>query len=216
MTAPARRLLVVEDDPRFVAAAKALVDPARWSVTWVNTAADALAAAETPPRPELVLVDLGLPDLDGVALIARLTTASPDVPVLVLSGATSHARVTAALKAGACGYIYKEDVGSRLGPALEEAYGGGAPMSADAARYVLEQFRSLAPASDTAESDLTTREREVVTLLAKGLKYEEIADQLGVSINTVRTHIRATYDKLHATNKAQAILAARREGWLRD
>lgn len=216
MSAAPRRLLVVEDDARFVEAAKALVDPSRWQVEWASNAAEALAAVERQPAPELMLVDLGLPDLDGLPLIARLSTRLPGVPVLVLSGATSPARIHGALKAGACGYLFKEDMGSRLGPALEEALSGGSPMSPAAARYVLEQFRTFAPASDSPSSDLTSREREVVTLLARGSTYDEIADALGVSINTIRTHIRSTYEKLHASNKAQAILAARREGWLRE
>lgn len=212
-----RRLLVVEDDPRMRAVLLELLDSKRFSVTWVATAGEALKVMEADP-PELALVDLGLPDLDGVALIARLTTRLSGLPVVVLTAATEPGRIFASLKAGARGYLFKEDVVTRVASALDEAAAGGMPMSPGAASFVLSLFRRCPqPPDETAPAgDLTPREREVVTLLARGLTYEEIGSGLGVSINTIRTHVRSTYEKLHATNKAQAIMAARREGWLRD
>lgn len=214
-------VLFVDDDVRLhrIVPLVAAGHPLRF--TCVSTSADALARMRVDP-PDLALVDLGLPDLDGVELIEQLVTRMPGLAIVVLSVATTEARIVAALTAGACGYIVKEDLGTRLLGALEDALRGGVPMSTVAARVVLERVRRARrgvtlpsrPAEEAGEcaSALSLREREVVEHLGRGLTYSQVGQVLGVTINTVRTHVRAVYDKLGAGSRTEAIQTAVRQG----
>ena len=196
-------LLLVEDDAATRSGIQKILESAGYEVSGHGTGADALRAflAKTP---ELVLLDLGLPDLDGVELVRALHGARSDVPIIVLSVVTSDARILDALRAGALGYLFKEDLG-RLLPALTEALAGGAPMSRAVARLVLDQLRERP--SQPPPSLLTGREREVLERLAEGLSYEQIGMTLRVALNTVRTHVRSIYRKLDAATRLQAVLA---------
>lgn len=117
-----------------------------------------------------------------------------------------------ALRTGACGYLLKEDLASRLPVALKEMLAGGMPISPAAAAYVLERFRQEAPTRLSPPP--TNREREPLNLLARGLTYAQIAQAQGVSINTVRTHVSSAYGKLQAANMAEAVMLALQEGWI--
>lgn len=205
----APRILVVEDDRRLQETLSQVLSSVRFA--FASTAHDALEQVRAEPF-ELILVDLGLPDLDGVLLLDQLHRLDPRRPLLVLTSASTRERVLAALRAGACGYLLKEELGARLEDAIHEALAGGMPMSAAAAQYVLEQLRGELP--PPGAKALSERERELLQLFARGLTYGQVAEQLGVSINTVRTHVRGTYEKLHAANKAEAVMIALREGWI--
>ena len=196
-------LLLVEDDAATRSAIQRVVERAGYEVTAHGTAAAALRAFRSQP-PELVLLDLGLPDMDGVELVRALRDVHDGVPIIVLSVVTSEARILEALRAGALGYLFKDDLG-RLLPALTEALAGGAPMSPSVARLVLEQLRDRP--SQPPPALLTVREREVLERLAEGLSYEQIAMTLSVALNTVRTHVRSIYRKLDAPTRLQAVLA---------
>jgi DNA-binding NarL/FixJ family response regulator len=216
------RVLYIEDDERLHAIVPRVVEDRGLAWTCAASAAEGLALA-TELQPDLVLTDLGLPDLDGVDLIEQLVERLPGTPVVVLTVASSEARVVAALAAGACGYVLKEDLGKRLPSALVEVLEGGVPMSPAAARAVLAHVRCTAggavvrPPSPRAPGPpgaavLSPRERDVVEQLGRGLTYEQVATVLGVSINTVRAHVRAVYEKLGATSKTEAVMLALRRG----
>lgn len=197
------RLLLVEDDGRIAEAIRAVLAMAGYTQVAV---AGTAATAETEVRrnpPDLVLVDLGLPDRDGAELIRALRAAEYRRPILVLTSATGDDRVLAALRAGADGYLFKDDVEARLAIALRDLAQGGAPLSPGAARAVLRQLglgqRNLVIPS------LTARETGVLELLATGGGYAEIAGDLGVELNTVRTHVRSIYEKLGVENRAEAV-----------
>jgi len=126
----------------------------------------------------------------------------PDLPVLVITVVTAHARTLAALRAGAHGYLFKEDLGSKLPAAVAEVLSGGSPLSSAAARAVVSSLREQP--GKAAWSSLTEREGSVLDCLSRGLTYEETACALGISINTVRTHVRRIYRKLDVSTKTEA------------
>lgn len=208
------QILVVEDDSRLCQALRLVIDGGRYRAEVVSSAAAALAAVERR-EPSLVLVDLGLPDLDGIELIERLVSRRPSIVILVLTAVTAPARIVAAIRAGARGYLFKEDLGRRLVDAIDDALAGGAPLSAAAARAIVTSVRDQdhCPADP---SPLTARESDVLAALARGFTFDESGAALGISAHTVRSHARAVYDKLGASNKAEAVAIAMRQGWLSE
>lgn len=214
---PGVRVLVIEDDVRLHDPLRRILGAVGYVPDIVATAAAGLRRLDEPgPAPGVVLVDLGLPDRDGVDVIRELGTRAPGLPVLVLTVVDTPERILQALRAGACGYLLKESLGSRLGPAIDEVLDGGAPLSPAAARVVVAALRKggmPAPAkprepSAAQRTPLTARESEVLDLLARGLTYAQAADVLGISINTVRVYVRHIYEKLDVTTKVEAAMVA--------
>jgi DNA-binding NarL/FixJ family response regulator len=208
------RLLLVDDDRPFCDLVRPLLDPA-FELRVVHGVRDAVAAVAF--CADVVIVDLILPDGDGVDVISRLALGDPELPILVLSSVDNDTRVLGALRAGARGYLFKEDV-AQLARSVDELRCGQSPMSAGVARLVLRELRSLPGAGGVAgvvqRGTLTTRELEVVEHLRRGLTYEEVGAALGVSTNTVRTYIRSVYEKLQVSTKTEAVLEVLRRGWL--
>ena len=156
---------------------------------------------------ELILTDIQLPGKSGIEFIAWLKPLRPDIQLMVLSAYDDADKVFKALKAGATGYILKNTEASKLIQALQDLRNGGSPMSNSIARKVVYAFQIEIEYTDAKEK-LSEREREVLHWLSKGFTYKEIAEKLFISVETVRTHIRNIYEKLHAGNKAEAIRKA--------
>lgn len=156
---------------------------------------------------ELVLTDIQLPAKSGIDFITWLKPLRPDIQFMILSVYDDADRVFKALKAGATGYILKNTSAEKLIEALMDIKKGGSPMSNEIARKVVNTFQQEIPYVDLKEK-LSARENEVLHWLSKGFSYKEIAAKLYISIETVRTHIRNIYEKLHARNRAQAIRKA--------
>lgn len=205
-----RKILVVEDEPRLHTIVAESLAERDLELSFVQTFSDAIQSMSERSF-DAFLVDLGLPDGDGVRLIAEAQRLQPDAPSLVLTSTVIRRTVLEALRAGASGYLSKSDLLEKLPSALDEVLSGGMPISISAARYVLEHLQRR---ESPSHGELTPRERELLQLLARGLTYKECGKLLGVSINTVRTHIRAIYEKLHAANKAEAVMLAMKEGWI--
>lgn len=200
--------LCVEDDPRVAAAVSEVLAAQGFTVRACATVAAALRALRA--RPRVAVVDLGLPDGSGVEVIHALRARWPDAPVVVLTVDDRPAQVLDALRAGARGYVLKGELHAWLPAALADAFSGRMPLSPEAARAVRDHLRdACAPAEREV---LTPTEREVLEGLSRGLSYEQCARAADVSVNTVRTHVRAIYRKLEVSSKTEAVLEALRRG----
>jgi DNA-binding NarL/FixJ family response regulator len=156
---------------------------------------------------EIVLTDIQLPGKSGIDFIAWLKPLRPDIQLMVLSAYDDADKVFKALKAGATGYILKNTEAAKLIEALNDLRKGGSPMSNEIARKVVNAFQQEIIYTDAKET-LSDREREVLHWLSKGFSYKEIAIKLFIAVETVRTHIRNIYEKLHAGNKLEALRKA--------
>lgn len=156
---------------------------------------------------ELVLTDIQMPGKSGIDFIAWLKPIRPYIQFMVLSAYDDADRIFKALKAGATGYILKSTEAARLIEALHDLRRGGSPMSNEVARKVVNAFQQEIDYKD-AKEHLSGREKEVLQLLAKGFSYKDIAEKLFISVETVRTHIRNIYEKLHAGSRNEALRKA--------
>ena len=164
-------------------------------------------------RPDVVLMDINLPGMLGPECVRQLKTLAPGLPVLMLTVYDDSEQVFKSLMAGATGYLLKRTPKAKLLDAIREVHSGGAPMSRQIARRVVQFFQELdeMPASTGAPrspemAKLTEREEQVLASLAKGHLYKEIADLLNISFETVRTHVRSIYEKLHVHSRTEAVL----------
>jgi DNA-binding NarL/FixJ family response regulator len=197
------QVILVEDELRTSAAIELLLHAAGFPHVAVFDTALSAAAAIAKGHPTMVLVDLGLPDLDGVDLIHRLRLGGYRAHILAVTSVTSDERILAALRAGADGYLFKSELDVRLAAALRELSSGGAPLSPGAARTLVRAVQCDQP--DAGCPHLTVKEQNVLELLSSGASYAEIGDNLRVQLNTVRTHIRSLYEKLGVENRAEAV-----------
>ncbi len=153
------------------------------------------AVAEMPRlKPDVVLMDVHLPGESGIACTARLKEELPGVQVIMLTVYRNQELIFQALQAGACGYLLKRSSPDELLAAIAEVRSGGAPMTSEIARMVVEAFQKK-PAGVTAADGLTNRESEILALLSEGLSNKEIADRVDISYDTVRAHLRHIYEK---------------------
>ena len=153
---------------------------------------------------DVALVDINLPGKSGVELVRELKGLGLRTQIIMLTVEADSQRVFESLKVGATGYLVKHIVPEEILEAIREVHQGGAPMSSQVARMVVTTFRAPAPAS-MPDSQLSTRESEILRLLACGDRSKEIADKLGIGVGTVNTHIRHVYDKLHVRSRAEAV-----------
>jgi NarL family two-component system response regulator LiaR len=161
--------------------------------------------------PDVVLMDLIMPTMNGIEAIAKITRENPDVRILVLTSFSEEDMVFPAIEAGALGYLLKDSSPAQLIQAIQDVHGGQASLHPSIALKLIKELKrptTLPP----AEQPLTGRELAVLKLVAQGLTNPEIADRLVISEWTVRTHIRNILGKLHLANRTQAALYALREG----
>jgi DNA-binding NarL/FixJ family response regulator len=155
-------------------------------------------------KPSVVLMDINLPGITGVEAVSRLKICLPQTQFIMLTAYKDTEAIFHALRAGANGYLLKQTPPRQLLAALREVCAGGAPMTSQIARKIVEAFRE--PQKTVASSEgLTVREQEVLDLLAQGCLYKEIADRLQVTYRTVSTHTEHIYGKLHVHSRAQAV-----------
>lgn len=155
-------------------------------------------------RPDVVLMDIFLPRMSGIDCTAQLKVLMPNTPILMLTAMDDHELVFMALRAGADGYLLKHTKPEDLRVAIMDVLSGGAPMSSEIARCVVQSFRREEPRADL-NVQLSAREEEVLILLSKGYSNKEIADQLAISAQTVGSHIKHIYEKMHVRSRAEAV-----------
>ena len=161
-------------------------------------------------RPDVVLMDINLPGMNGVECVRRLKAQDPSPHVIMLTVYEDSDQIFESLAAGATGYLLKRTPPSELLEAIRDVKTGGAPMSSQVARKVVHSFRSTLP--EGTPSLLSPREQEILAALAQGLLIKEIAEKLGIGFDTVRTHIRRIYEKLQVHSRAQAVAKFLRPG----
>jgi len=164
------------------------------------------ALADLPAhRPDVVLMDINLPGLDGVECVRRLKTRMPDVQFVMLTIYEDGARLFQSLMAGASGYLLKRTAPQKLLAAIQEVHEGGVPMTPEMARRVIRHFQQI-PQPAPELQWLGPREREVLQQLAQGFRYKEIEQKLGMSTGTLRTHVASIYRKLHVHSRTEAVV----------
>ena len=156
--------------------------------------------------PDVVLVDIGLPGMSGVEGVRRIHQRFPQLPMLMLTVMDDDDTVFAAICAGACGYLLKETEPARILECIRELHAGGAPMSPSIARKVVFTLQGMTPGRAAAE--LSSRQSEILQLLAEGHSYKSCAKLLNVSLDTIRFHVRKIYDRLHVNSRAEAVWKA--------
>lgn len=173
------------------------------------------ALEDLPQRPaDVVLTDINLPGTNGIECVRQLKALLPGTNFVMLTVYLDADMIFQALSAGATGYLLKRTSREELLAAIAEVHAGGSPMSSSIARLVVEAFRA-APAKNSGLEQLTDREMDVLRLLARGLIYKEISEELSVSFNTVHTLIRRVYDKLHVHTRRQAVERFQQSGGAR-
>lgn len=195
---------IVEDDPSLSTGLARLIGQTQdiRCLGCYATAEEALR--EIPKTPvEVVLMDINLPGMDGIECVRKLKALKPGLRIVMVTIYENPEQIFKALAAGAIGYVLKHRPATELLNAIRDAHYGGAPMSSQIARKVVQFFQSNGSVNEA--EDLSGRELEVLELLAKGYLIKEIADQLGLGFDTVRTYIRRIYEKMHVHSRAQAV-----------
>ncbi|GAA5121396.1 response regulator transcription factor [Luteolibacter yonseiensis] len=209
MISSKKSVVVVEDDPRLQQHLIMLLEKPV-DITCLTAVSSAEEALERIPayRPDVVLMDINLPGISGIDCIRELKKKLPRLEVVMLTAYEEEDNIFRALKEGASGYLLKSSTPEDIYNAIRDVYSGGAPFSSHIARKVAQYFRSEKNLEDENEK-LTPREKDVLKLLASGYIYKEVADQLDISLETVRTYVKRICIKLHVRSKVEAILKFR-------
>ena len=220
---PPLRVMIVEDDAvmrtRF---GIAVSNDQRMTLVYLtSTGRDAIARL-TEAKPDVLLVDLGLPDIHGSEVIRAAARLLPDCDIMVVTVFGDERNVLASIEAGATGYVLKDCSDEDLVRHILQLRAGGSPVSPGVARLVLDRMRLAAPTPaapaaehpEPASAHLTPREADVLSLVSRGYTYAEVANKLGISVNTVTTHIKNSYRKLAVHSGAAAVTRASELGFL--
>jgi DNA-binding NarL/FixJ family response regulator len=203
---PAIHVALVEDDAQVRSGLESMVRNSPYCVCVAAFGSAEEALAQLPSlQTDVVLMDIQLPGMSGIDCIRQLKLQMPRIQIMMLTVFEDHDRIFQSLTAGASGYLLKQAPPDKLLEAISELHQGGSPMSTQIARRVVEVFQAQGR-GDEATTGLSRREKEIVGLLGKGYLYKEIAEQLGISVETVRTHIHNTYEKLHVRTRTEAVM----------
>lgn len=203
---PRIKITIVEDIPEIALLLEETIrgDSQFEFVSHYRNAEDALTFIPSSGI-DILIADIGLPGIDGVSLVAKLKEMMPQLLCIMYTVFDHDHHLFKALKSGANGYLLKDENPEKIIAAIKEIKSGGAPMSPSIARKVTEYFFQPKIKSYQILKILTARENEILQLLAQGFLYKEIADQLGITVGTVKQHIHRMYQKMHVQNRTEAI-----------
>jgi DNA-binding NarL/FixJ family response regulator len=206
MSSPTRTIALVEDDESLrETLADILSSSPVWKLVAAYPSAEAALDSMKVGCPDVVLMDIQLPGMSGIECVAKLKEIHPEAQVLMVTVYDNNDRIFDALAAGASGYLLKRDAPAKLLESLDDLLAGGSPMSSAIARKVVQHFQT-APAAKNEDHNLTPREKQILELLVKGGLYKEIAWDLGIGVETVRTHLHNIYAKLHVRTRTEAVV----------
>ncbi|HSY16767.1 MAG TPA: response regulator transcription factor [Candidatus Acidoferrales bacterium] len=196
---------IVDDEKKLCKSIAAFLDGSE-GFRCISIYGSAEAALQHVPadKPDVVLMDINMPGIDGIECVRRLKALVPQIQIMMLTVYEDTEQIFEALAAGATGYLLKRLEPGELLQAIRDVYAGGSPMSNSIARKVVASFQKAKGAGEK-QNLLTPREQEVLDCLAQGLPYKQIGDQIGLSINTIRTHLRHIYEKLHVQSRTEAV-----------
>lgn len=201
---------IVEDNAALGSSLRKIVESAtefRCIGVWAS-AEEALKKIDAF-RPHVVLMDINLPGMSGIEATARVKQHLPEIQVIMVTVYRDHDKIFAALKAGASGYLLKRSTPAEVRDAIRDVRQGGAPMTAEIARRVVEAFHQPVKTGQPDDLKLSKRETEILELLCEGLANKEIADRLDISVETVRVHLKHVYEKLHVRSRTEAAMKFR-------
>jgi DNA-binding NarL/FixJ family response regulator len=199
------RVSLVEDDARLRGSLARLIELSEGFHCVSQHSSGEEALAELPAaRPDVVLMDINLPRMNGVECVRQLKPLLAATQVVMLTVYENTELIFQALAAGASGYLLKQTPPAELLAAVRDVFNGGSPMTSHIARKVVASFQQSSPAAHEFES-LTPREKEVLDYLTKGFLYKEIAEAMGISFDTVHTHVRRVYEKLQVRTRTEAV-----------
>ncbi len=198
---------IVEDNRTIRESLRRMIDgaPGLRCACAVSSAEDALVQAPSC-KPDVILMDIHLPNMSGIECTSRLKELLPEAEVIMLTVYEDNDKIFRALQAGACGYLLKRTRPEQLLQAIRDVKQGGAPMTSEIARRLVETFQHAPPAASPADLELTRREREILELVSRGYGNKEIADQLSIALETVRHHLKRVYDKFHVHSRSEAVV----------
>ncbi len=208
---------IVEDDPEAKSRLEASIASQSWLAldTAYATGSEALLGL-ADHAPDVLLVDLGLPDMSGLEVIRWVAKRHPACDILVVTIFGDESHVMAALEAGARGYLLKGSLTHDIALDIRDVREGGSPLSPGIARQLLARFMPAEGEAGARDTTLSPREREILRTIAKGFSYAETARLLGITVGTVHTHLKRVYRKLAVNSKTEAVFEAGRLGLLRS
>ena len=219
------RVLLVEDEPGFAERFADIVrsDP-EFELIGIAPNCAAARAVLADEKPDILLADLGLPDGSGIDIIRETAARYPDCDIMVVSVFGDEDHVLASIEAGAAGYVLKDSIPEEFLGLLRQLRAGGSPITPVIARKLLKRFKAdsargaeqKVAAADAPPGVLSPRETEVLTYIAKGFSFNEIAELLGMSAHTVTTHVKRIYQKLAVHSRGEAVYEATQMGLLRQ
>ena len=196
---------IVDDDQKLCESMTRYIDGSPGFRCMSSYGSAAAALHHIPQdKPDVVLMDINMPGMNGIECVERLKVRMPELQIVILTVYEDTDKIFKALSAGATGYLLKRVAPAKLLEAIREVHGGGSAMSSSIARKVVASFQQAAPVTQPG-IHLSPREQTVLDCLAKGLTYKQIADQLGISIETIRTYLRRIYEKLHVQSRTEAV-----------
>jgi DNA-binding NarL/FixJ family response regulator len=206
------RVAIVEDNRTTREGLQTIINLA-FGMKCVLTCATAGEALEKVPRsaPDVVLMDIQLPDRSGIECVSRLKPVLPDAQFIMVTVYEDPDRIFSALRAGACGYLLKRSATDQVVTAIRDVRHGGAPMSSEIARKVIAEFHTQGQSTSEVEQ-LSAREKEVLEMLARGFSNKDIADRMSITVESVRWHLKHIYTKLHVHSRTEAALKFREGG----